>query len=74
MYSIHELCAESGYAPRTIHGFVRRGILPRPRGGRRFATYTDEHVRLLREYVRTVKDGRVTRADFAERVAERGGR
>ena len=28
----------------------------------------------LREYVRTVKDGRVTRADFAERVAERGGR
>lgn len=74
MYSIEELSAEFGYSPRTIQDFVRRGILPRQRGSRKYPVYTDEHVRLLREYVRVVKDGRVTARDFAERVAAQAAR
>lgn len=70
MYSIHELAAMFNLPRRTIRYYVERGVLPRPAGtvgaNRRWAYYTDEHVRILRLVRREVHD-RVTLADLAER-------
>lgn len=67
MYSVEELAAMFGIAPRTVRYYVTRKVLPPPQGGRgRLAFYTDEHVRLLRLVRRDIHD-RVTLADLAER-------
>ena len=67
MYSIDELCSEFGISRHTVHGYVKAKVLPPPLGGRRYAYYTDTHVRIIRAIRKTVHDGRVTLADLAER-------
>jgi DNA-binding transcriptional MerR regulator len=68
VYSIDSLCSEFGISRHTFYGYRKKGLLPPPIGGRRFATYTDDHYRILRAIRVVVHDGRVTLADLAERL------
>ncbi len=68
MYSIDQICAEFNISRHTLYGLRKKGVLPPPQGGRRFATYTDEHIRIIRAYRKIVHDDRVTASEFAERL------
>lgn len=68
MYTIDQVCAETGIHPHRVHNLVSSGVLPRPRGGRRYARYQDVHIRRIRELIR-LRDERTTYADLAERWA-----
>lgn len=67
--TIVEFCAATGLSPRTVHYYVSQGLLPRPHGVRRWATYGDEHLKRWQEIRRVLIDGRVTIAELAERFA-----
>ena len=68
MYSIDQLTSEFNISRHTIYGWRKKGVLPPPIGGRRFAQYTDEHVRIIKAIRRLVHDDRVTLSDLAERL------
>lgn len=68
MYTIDQLTSEFGISRHTIYGWRKKGVLPPPVGGRRFALYTDEHIRIIRAIRRLVHDDRVTLSDLAERL------
>jgi DNA-binding transcriptional MerR regulator len=68
LYSIDQLCAEFNISRHTIYGYRKKGVLPPPVGGRRFALYTDDHVRIIRAIRKLVHDDRTTLADLAERL------
>jgi DNA-binding transcriptional MerR regulator len=68
MYSIDELTSEFGISRHTIYGWRKKGVLPPPVGGRRFAQYTQEHYRIIKAIRMLVHDQRVTLADLAERL------
>ena len=68
MYTIEQVCSEFNISKHTVYGYRKAGVLPPPVGGRRFARYTDEHLRIIRAIRAVVHDGRVTLADLAERL------
>ena len=68
MYTIDQLTSEFGISRHTIYGWRKKGVLPPPIGGRRFALYTDEHIKIIRAIRRLVHDDRVTLSDLAERL------
>jgi DNA-binding transcriptional MerR regulator len=68
VYTINQLCSEFNVSRHTIYGWRKKGVLPAPIGGRRFALYTDDHVRIIRAIRKIVHDDRVTLADLAERL------
>ena len=68
MYTIDQLCSEFGISRHTVYGYRKAGILPPPKGGRRYAYWTDQHFRIIRAVRASVHDGRVTLADMAERL------
>jgi DNA-binding transcriptional MerR regulator len=41
-YVIADLVARSGAAPRTIRGYIERGLVPKPRGNGPAAVYSEE--------------------------------
>jgi excisionase family DNA binding protein len=68
VYSIEEVCAEFGISRHTVYNWVKKGVLPHPEGGRRYAYYTDQHMKIIRAIKTLVHDRRVTLADLAERL------
>lgn len=46
-----ELAARFGVSRRTIHDWIQRGIIPRPRGYGRWARYGVEHVDAIQAYL-----------------------
>lgn len=47
-----ELADRFGVSPRTIHDWIQRGIIPRPRGGRGpAARYDSEHVEAIQAWL-----------------------
>jgi DNA-binding transcriptional MerR regulator len=67
-FTLNELVAEFRVSQRTIYRYMQRGLLPRPIGPKRTATYTMEHYRRLRE-IQRAKDEAVTLLDLCERFA-----
>lgn len=63
-----QLCSEFGLSKHTIYNYISKGVLPPPKGGRRYAYYTDLHYRAIKAIRDTVHDGRVTLSDMAERL------
>lgn len=68
MYSAQELCSMFGISLWTLYSWRKKGILPPPTGGRRYAVYNDDHVRVIRAIRSIVHDQRVTISDLAERL------
>lgn len=68
MYTIDEVTSEFGISRWAVYNWRKKGVLPPPVGGRRFAQYTDEHLRIIRAIRREVHDSRVTLKDLAERI------
>lgn len=48
VYTIQELCEQSGFPRRTIHFYSQQGIIPPPSGAGLAATYDDQHLLRLR--------------------------
>ena len=65
-FTMHDLVLEFRLSRKTIHRYIKIGVLPPPVGERRWATYTQEHWRRLRE-IQRVKDETVTLGDLKER-------
>lgn len=68
MYTIDQLTSEFNISRHTIYGYRKAGVLPPPVGGRRYAHYTDQHIRIIRAIRKCVHDDRITLADLAERL------
>lgn len=71
-WTIDELVNEFGISRATIHRYVGKGLLPRPDGYGRGATYNNLHVNRLSE-IRRELDRRITLRDLADRYAEPRG-
>jgi DNA-binding transcriptional MerR regulator len=56
MLTIQELETEAGIPRRTIHFYIKEGLIPPPRGTRRNALYGDEHLLRLR-LIQVLKEG-----------------
>lgn len=65
-WTINDLVNEFGVSRATIHRYVTKGLLPRPNGYGRGATYSNLHVNRLLE-IRRELDRRVTLRDLMER-------
>jgi DNA-binding transcriptional MerR regulator len=46
-YTMADLQRESGYQARTIRSWIKAGVLPRPEGTGRGASYTEQHLERL---------------------------
>lgn len=57
-YTIHDLTRLSGATAHQIHAWVKRGFLPPPLGKKRWATYTEEHLRLARGFIQVTEQQR----------------
>lgn len=68
MYTAEQLCAEFNISRWTLYDWRKKGVLPPPLGGRRYALYTDDHYRIIRAIRKVVHDDRVTIGDLAERL------
>lgn len=68
MYSIDEICSEFSISRHAVYRWRKMGLLPPPIGGRRFAQYTETHMRIIRAIRKVVHDDRVTLKDLAERL------
>lgn len=71
---IDELCDLCGLSRWGIHYYRRLGAISPPRGVGRWATWSDTHVRQIRQIRETAVDGRVTIADMAENPAKYFGK
>lgn len=65
---MEDLCSEFHLSKHTIYNYISKGVLPPPKGGRRYAYYDNTHMRVLRAVRSTIHDGRVTLSDMAERL------
>ncbi len=71
-YTLRSLADEAGMGYHAVRKLRRLGVIPPPYGGRtRAARFGSKHLEVLREYRRVVVDGRVTAAEFGERLAAR---
>jgi DNA-binding transcriptional MerR regulator len=68
MYTAEWICSEFNISRWTLYSWRKKGVLPPPLGGRRYATYSEDHVRIIRAIKEIVHDQRVTIADLAERL------
>lgn len=68
-WTIDELVHEFGVSRATIHRYVTKGLLPRPDGYGRGASYNNLHFNRLAE-IRREMDKRVTLRDLADRYAQ----
>jgi hypothetical protein len=55
--NLQELEAKSGYPARLIRFLIGEEVVPSPRGGRRFASYGDDHLRALAIYAASKAEG-----------------
>lgn len=67
MYSIDSLAEILGVTRHTIHNWRKAGVLPPPKGGRRYAMYDATHVKWGAAAKKLIHDNKVTLADLAER-------
>ncbi len=68
MYTAQQLCSEFNINIWTLYNWRRKGVLPPPIGGRRYATYSNDHVRIIRAIKKLVHDDRITLNDLAIRL------
>jgi DNA-binding transcriptional MerR regulator len=68
MYTAQELCSEFNISLWTFYSWRKKGVLPPPLGGRRYAYYTSDHRRIIQAIRTVVHDNRVTIGDLAERL------
>jgi DNA-binding transcriptional MerR regulator len=71
-YTARELAAEFRLSIRTIHHYVRLGVLPQPGRGR-FARYPP-HAWTVLEELRRADDRHRTLAEWAEKFASQNSR
>jgi hypothetical protein len=71
--NLQELEELSGQPARLIRYLISEEVVPRPSGGKRFASYGDEHVRALSVY-REAKDEGVDSLDVIRARIEHGHR
>ena len=48
--TIQELAKQTGTNPRQVRYLISQGLCPPPTGGRKFASYGDDHVLAIRQY------------------------
>jgi DNA-binding transcriptional MerR regulator len=65
--TIGELARQSGVTPRTIRYYIELGLLPPPHGGRRVATYREEHLRRI-HLIRKLQASRLSLDEIRERL------
>lgn len=55
--NLQELEEQSGHPARLIRFLIGQDVVPRPSGGKRFASYGDEHLRALSIYGAAKSEG-----------------
>lgn len=55
--NLQELEEKSGHPARLIRFLIGEEVVPGPRGGRRFASYGDDHLRALAIYAASKAEG-----------------
>ena len=68
---IDELRSRFNLSRDTIHHYVEKGLIPRPHGYGRWATYGNEHVAAIRAY-QALKDNNTSRAEVVAHCREEG--
>lgn len=68
---IQELSDLTGVPVRTIHWWVHEGHVPPPHGGRKYATYTHDHLEAIRAYL-ALKHNNTVMKEVAVFIKEEG--
>ncbi len=64
---IHELEKATGVPMRTLRHWVKKGVLPRPRGRGRVARYTDSHL-VRAQAIKHLRDSKTSLRDINKRI------
>jgi DNA-binding transcriptional MerR regulator len=66
---IHELEAATGVPMRTLRHWVKKGVLPRPRGLGRVARYTESHL-IRAQAIKHFRASKVSIREIRKRIGE----
>lgn len=70
--NLQELEEKSGHPARLIRFLISQEVVPRPSGGKRFASYGEEHIRALAIYEAAKSEG-IESLDIIRAKVETGG-